>query len=85
MKGPGGKQILLQDPSGNVVELFQPATRLSVASVVDADEVGATVTATAAAATGRDRRRDDRRRIDDRRRRVQRVGTSRRRGRARAC
>jgi hypothetical protein len=26
-KGPGGKQILLQDPSGNVVELFQPASR----------------------------------------------------------
>jgi catechol 2,3-dioxygenase-like lactoylglutathione lyase family enzyme len=25
--GPGGKQILLQDPSGNVVELFQPAGR----------------------------------------------------------
>jgi catechol 2,3-dioxygenase-like lactoylglutathione lyase family enzyme len=25
--GPGGSQILLQDPSGNVVELFQPATR----------------------------------------------------------
>jgi catechol 2,3-dioxygenase-like lactoylglutathione lyase family enzyme len=24
--GPGGKQILLEDPSGNVVELFQPAT-----------------------------------------------------------
>ena len=24
--GPGGKQILVQDPSGNVVELFQPAT-----------------------------------------------------------
>lgn len=23
--GPGGKQILTQDPSGNVVELFQPA------------------------------------------------------------
>jgi catechol 2,3-dioxygenase-like lactoylglutathione lyase family enzyme len=23
--GPGGKQILLDDPSGNVVELFQPA------------------------------------------------------------
>jgi catechol 2,3-dioxygenase-like lactoylglutathione lyase family enzyme len=23
--GPGGKQILLQDPSGNVVELFEPA------------------------------------------------------------
>jgi len=25
--GPGGKQVLLQDPSGNLVELFQPATR----------------------------------------------------------
>jgi catechol 2,3-dioxygenase-like lactoylglutathione lyase family enzyme len=25
--GPGGAQILLQDPSGNVVELFQPAAR----------------------------------------------------------
>ena len=25
--GPGGKQILLQDPSGNVVELFEPAAR----------------------------------------------------------
>src|SRR5215207_6848434 len=23
--GPGGSQILLQDPSGNLVELFQPA------------------------------------------------------------
>ena len=23
--GPGGKQILLQDPSGNVVEIFEPA------------------------------------------------------------
>jgi predicted enzyme related to lactoylglutathione lyase len=22
--GPGGRQILLEDPSGNVVELFQP-------------------------------------------------------------
>ena len=27
VSGPGGKQILLQDPSGNVVELFQPASR----------------------------------------------------------
>jgi catechol 2,3-dioxygenase-like lactoylglutathione lyase family enzyme len=27
VKGPGGQQILLQDPSGNVVELFQPAAR----------------------------------------------------------
>jgi catechol 2,3-dioxygenase-like lactoylglutathione lyase family enzyme len=27
IEGPGGKQILLQDPSGNVVELFQPAVR----------------------------------------------------------
>src|SRR5262249_1699598 len=25
LQGPGGKQILLQDPSGNVVELFEPA------------------------------------------------------------
>ncbi len=25
--GPGGKQVLLEDPSGNVVELFQPADR----------------------------------------------------------
>jgi hypothetical protein len=25
--GPGGKQILLEDPSGNPVELFQPAAR----------------------------------------------------------
>lgn len=27
LSGPGGKQILLLDPSGNVVELFQPAAR----------------------------------------------------------
>jgi catechol 2,3-dioxygenase-like lactoylglutathione lyase family enzyme len=25
--GPGGKQILLEDPSGNVVEIFQPVAR----------------------------------------------------------
>ncbi len=25
VKGPGGSQILIEDPSGNVVELFQPA------------------------------------------------------------
>ncbi len=25
VKGPGGQQILCEDPSGNVVELFQPA------------------------------------------------------------
>jgi catechol 2,3-dioxygenase-like lactoylglutathione lyase family enzyme len=24
--GPGGKQILIEDPAGNVVELFEPAT-----------------------------------------------------------
>ena len=23
--GPGGKQILIEDPAGNVVELFEPA------------------------------------------------------------
>ena len=27
VEGPGGKQILVQDPSGNMVELFQPANR----------------------------------------------------------
>ncbi|MEX2031707.1 MAG: VOC family protein [Dehalococcoidia bacterium] len=27
VEGPGGKQILLQDPSDNVVELYQPAAR----------------------------------------------------------
>jgi catechol 2,3-dioxygenase-like lactoylglutathione lyase family enzyme len=27
--GPGGKQILLEDPSGNVVELFQPGRSTS--------------------------------------------------------
>ena len=25
VEGPGGKQVLLQDPSGNLVELFEPA------------------------------------------------------------
>ncbi len=25
--GPGGKQILIEDPAGNVVELFEPADR----------------------------------------------------------
>jgi len=25
VEGPGGKQILLQDPSDNVIELFEPA------------------------------------------------------------
>jgi catechol 2,3-dioxygenase-like lactoylglutathione lyase family enzyme len=24
--GPGGKQILVEDPAGNVVELFEPAS-----------------------------------------------------------
>jgi len=24
--GPGGRQILVQDPAGNLIELFQPAT-----------------------------------------------------------
>ena len=27
LAGPGGKQILLQDPAGNVIEIFQPASR----------------------------------------------------------
>lgn len=29
VSGPGGKQILLQDPAGNVVELFESAARPS--------------------------------------------------------
>jgi catechol 2,3-dioxygenase-like lactoylglutathione lyase family enzyme len=27
VEGPGGRQILLRDPSGNVVELFEPTPR----------------------------------------------------------
>jgi catechol 2,3-dioxygenase-like lactoylglutathione lyase family enzyme len=27
ISGPGGKQIVLDDPSGNPIELFQPAAR----------------------------------------------------------
>jgi predicted enzyme related to lactoylglutathione lyase len=27
VEGPGGKQVLVLDPSGNVVELFEPAQR----------------------------------------------------------
>jgi len=27
VRGPGGAQILLDDPSGNPIELFQPAQR----------------------------------------------------------
>lgn len=27
VSGPGGKQILLEDPSGNPIELFEPASR----------------------------------------------------------
>lgn len=27
VRGPGGAQILVEDPSGNVIELFQPARR----------------------------------------------------------
>jgi catechol 2,3-dioxygenase-like lactoylglutathione lyase family enzyme len=27
VSGPGGQQILVEDPSGNVVELFEPAAR----------------------------------------------------------
>ena len=25
VRGPGGSQVMLEDPSGNVIELFQPA------------------------------------------------------------
>jgi len=27
VNGPGGSQILVQDPAGNIIELFQPAER----------------------------------------------------------
>ena len=27
VEGPGGKQILLEDPSGNLIEIFEPAAR----------------------------------------------------------
>lgn len=27
ISGPGGQQVLLQDPSGNLIELFQPAEK----------------------------------------------------------
>ena len=27
IKGPGGAQVLIEDPSGNPIELFQPADR----------------------------------------------------------
>ena len=27
VSGPGGRQILLDDPSGNPIELFQPAAK----------------------------------------------------------
>jgi predicted enzyme related to lactoylglutathione lyase len=26
VSGPGGQQVLVEDPSGNIVELFSPAT-----------------------------------------------------------
>jgi catechol 2,3-dioxygenase-like lactoylglutathione lyase family enzyme len=29
VSGPGGQQILVEDPSGNLVELFQPAASSS--------------------------------------------------------
>jgi catechol 2,3-dioxygenase-like lactoylglutathione lyase family enzyme len=31
IQGTGGKQILLEDPSGNLIELFQPNTRAYIA------------------------------------------------------
>ncbi|HXV01059.1 MAG TPA: VOC family protein [Caulobacteraceae bacterium] len=33
IEGPGGKQVLLQDPSGNLVEIFQPAAFTPARSV----------------------------------------------------
>lgn len=31
LSGPGGSQVLVEDPSGNVVELFQPAASFQAA------------------------------------------------------
>ena len=42
--GPGGRQILLADPDGNLIELFQPAHR--PAAPTPATPVTATTTAT---------------------------------------
>jgi predicted enzyme related to lactoylglutathione lyase len=27
LSGPGGQQVLVEDPSGNVIEIFQPTSR----------------------------------------------------------
>lgn len=32
VSGPGGRQILLADPAGNLIELFQPARRPAATS-----------------------------------------------------
>ncbi|MFE3794465.1 VOC family protein [Nocardia tengchongensis] len=32
VSGPGGRQILLTDPAGNLIELFQPATAVTSTS-----------------------------------------------------
>jgi hypothetical protein len=32
--GPGGKQVLIEDPSGNPIELFQPAVATSSSSAL---------------------------------------------------
>jgi catechol 2,3-dioxygenase-like lactoylglutathione lyase family enzyme len=39
--GPGGAQILAIDPSGNLVELFQPATALHVPAHLDEERSAA--------------------------------------------
>src|SRR5579872_4969507 len=31
IEGPGGKQVLIQDPSGNIIEIFQPAAAFAPA------------------------------------------------------
>jgi len=38
--GPGGRQILLADPSGNLVELFQPASRPAAPAASSASPAG---------------------------------------------
>jgi hypothetical protein len=42
--GPGGQQILLDDPSGNPIELFQPAAARSPGALMDLTNAAPSVT-----------------------------------------
>jgi hypothetical protein len=47
VSGPGGRQILLEDPAGNPIELFQPAGQVQVVLPVNKGIVLATRTTNA--------------------------------------